>query len=347
MNNAVLDGVVMMILISCIISSIATDQAARQLKLSEDTGELAETDKQKGDDEKIMVLVNGSDRLEGLVGAAVMMRNAKLNRGLIGLNVVNDADLSQQAQESSRRCLMEAERIAAASDVGMQTQSRLAVNFVNGTVHAMHENDASEIVMGLHRRRSNVGGSFYGRFAEGLVESMPRQLVIVNFLIPINTITRIVVAVPERAEYENGFNRWMERLARMAREIGCKIVFHATEHTNTFIMRYMKRFYQGVRAEYQLLESWDDLLMVSGDISFEHLFVVVTARPGSLSYQNSFEQLPDQIIRYFSNNSLMIVFPDQQGETVDNTLFSEPMTHSYTGNSKVSNWLSNWIGKMG
>ena len=347
MNNAVLDGVVMMILISCIISSIATDQAARQLKLSEDTGELAETDKQKGDDEKIMVLVNGSDRLEGLVGAAVMMRNAKLNRGLIGLNVVNDADLSQQAQESSRRCLMEAERIAAASDVGMQTQSRLAVNFVNGTVHAMHENDASEIVMGLHRRRSNVGGSFYGRFAEGLVESMPRQLVIVNFLIPINTITRIVVAVPERAEYENGFNRWMERLARMAREIGCKIVFHATEHTNTFIMKYMKRFYQGVRAEYQLLESWDDLLMVSGDISFEHLFVVVTARPGSLSYQNSFEQLPDQIIRYFSNNSLMIVFPDQQGETVDNTLFSEPMTHSYTGSSKVSNWLSNWIGKMG
>jgi Kef-type K+ transport system membrane component KefB len=347
MNNAVLDGVVMMILISCIISSIATDQAARQLKLSEDTGELAETDKQKGDDEKIMVLVNGSDRLEGLVGAAVMMRNAKLNRGLIGLNVVNDADLSQQAQESSRRCLMEAERIAAASDVGMQTQSRLAVNFVNGTVHAMHENDASEIVMGLHRRRRNVGGSFYGRFAEGLVESMPRQLVIVNFLIPINTITRIVVAVPERAEYENGFNRWMERLARMAREIGCKIVFHATEHTNTFIMRYMKRFNQGVRAEYQLLESWDDLLMVSGDISFEHLFVVITARPGSLSYQNSFEQLPDQIIRYFSNNSLMIVFPDQQGETVDNTLFSEPMTHSYTGSSKVSNWLSNWIGKMG
>jgi hypothetical protein len=347
MNNAVLDGVVMMILISCIISSIATDQAARQLKLSEDTGELAETDKQKGDDEKIMVLVNGNDRLEGLVGAAVMMRNAKLNRGLIGLNVVNDADLSQQAQESSRRCLMEAERIAAASDVGMQTQSRLAVNFVNGTVHAMHENDASEIVMGLHRRRSNVGGSFYGRFAEGLVESMPRQLVIVNFLIPINTITRIVVAVPERAEYENGFNRWMERLARMAREIGCKIVFHATEHTNTFIMRYMKRFNQGVRAEYQLLESWDDLLMVSGDISSEHLFVVITARPGSLSYQNSFEQLPDQIIRYFSNNSLMIVFPDQQGETVDNTLISEPMTHSYTGSSKVSNWLSNWIGKMG
>ena len=347
MNNAVLDGVVMMILISCIISSIATDQAARQLKLSEDTGELAETDKQKGDDEKIMVLVNGSDRLEGLVGAAVMMRNAKLNRGLIGLNVVNDADLSQQAQESSRRCLMEAERIAAASDVGMQTQSRLAVNFVNGTVHAMHENDASEIVMGLHRRRRNVGGSFYGRFAEGLVESMSRQLVIVNFLIPINTITRIVVAVPESAEYENGFNRWMERLARMAREIGCKIVFHATEHTNTIIMRYVKRFYQGVRAEYQLLESWDDLLMVSGDISFEHLFVVITARPGSLSYQNSFEQLPDQIMRYFSNNSLMIVFPDQQGEAVDNTLFSEPMVHSYSGSSKVSNWLSNWIGKMG
>lgn len=316
MNNAVLDGVVMMILISCIISSIATDQAARKIKLEEETsaGGAGEEDKQKKtDDELIMVPINEPQNIESLVNTAIMMRNHKLNRGLICLNVVNDADMSGVAQEHSRKCLAAAERIAAAVDVGVQSQSRLAVNFVNGVIHAMRENNASEIIIGLHRRRTLVD-SFYGRFAEGLVEGTARQIIIVNYLIPVNTIHRIIVAVPERAEYESGFYRWVERLSRMAGEIGCRISFHGTEQTINLIRHHLRRHHQSVRAEYFLLDSWDDLLLLSKDVSFDHLFVVVTARPGTISYQKSFTQLPKQILSYFSNNSLMIVFPDQNGE---------------------------------
>lgn len=341
MDNAVLDGVVMMILISCIISSIATDQASRQIKLAGDMA-AGGGDSDAGDDEKIMVIVQSSDNIPALVTSAVMMRNAKLNRGLIGLNVINDANISSKVQEKSRSCLVQAEKVAAACDVGMQTQSRLAVNFVNGTVHAMLENDASEIVMGLHRQRS-MADSFYGRFAEGLIVNMRRQLVIVNFLEPVNTIRRIVVAVPERAEYENGFYRWVDRLSRMASEIGCRIVYHATESTNSLIMRHVKDNYESVRADYQIMDSWDDLLKLSGDINSDHLFVVITARPGTLSFQSSFAQLPKQLLRYFSNNSLMIVFPDQQGGRSDVPTFSAPINHSYSTHSKVNNWLSNWI----
>jgi hypothetical protein len=75
------------------------------------------------------------------------------------------------------------------------------------------------------------------------------------------------------------------------------------------------------------------------------LFVVVTARPGTLSYQHSFVQLPKLILRYFSNNSLMIVFPDQHGETEDNPTFSAPNNHTYSTDSRVNNWLSNWINE--
>ncbi|MCM1313362.1 MAG: cation:proton antiporter [Bacteroides sp.] len=349
MNNAVLDGVVMMILISCIISSIATDQAARKMKLEEETsaGNVGEEDKKTSDDELIMVPINEPQNIEALVNTAIMMRNHKLNRGLICLNVVNDADQSGLAQEHSRKCLAAAERIAAAVDVGVQSQSRLAVNFVNGVIHAMRENNASEIIIGLHRRRTLVD-SFYGRFAEGLVEGTARQIIIVNYLIPVNTIHRIIVAVPERAEYESGFYRWVERLARMAGEIGCRISFHGTELTLNLIRHYLRRHYQSVRAEYSLLDSWDDLLLLSKDVSFDHLFVVVTARPGTISYQKSFAQLPKQILSYFSNNSLMIVFPDQNGEASDNLTFSEPHRMQLASeNSRISAWLSKWISNMG
>lgn len=350
MNNAVLDGVVMMILISCIISSIATDQAARKMKLEEETstGNAGEEEKQsRNDDELIMLPINDPQNIEPLVNTAIMMRNQKLNRGLICLNVVNDADQSGLAQAHSRKCLAAAERIAAAADVGMQSQSRLAVNFVNGVIHAMRENNASEIIIGLHRRRTLVD-SFYGRFAEGLVEGTARQIIIVNYLIPVNTIHRIIVAVPERAEYESGFYRWVERLSRMAGEIGCRICFNGTEQTLNLIRSHLRRHYQSVRAEYSLMDSWDDLLLLSKDISFDHLFVAVTARPGTISYQKSFTQLPKQILSYFSNNSLMIVFPDQNGEASDNLTFSEPHGKQLTsGGSRITAWLSKWISNMG
>ncbi len=346
MNNAVLDGVVMMILISCVISSIATDRAAQHLKLAEDA-EGAKSGKPKGDDEKIMVLLDQSDKIENLVGTAVMMRNAKLNRGLIGLHVVNDAELSEQVQENSRRCLAEAVKVAASADVSMQTQSRLAVNFVNGTVHALRENDASEIVMGLHRHRSKAN-AFYGRFAEGLIGAMNRQIVLVNFTMSVNTIRRIVVAVPERAEYESGFYRWVERLARMANEIGCIIDFHAPERASSLIRRYMENLHKSVRTDYHLLDSWDNMLKISESVNDDHLFVIITARPATLSFQNVFTQLPKQLLRNFSHCSLMIIYPDQSVETESNTTFSAPINHSkYASNSKVTDWLSKWIGKMG
>ena len=346
MNNAVLDGVVMMILISCIISSVATDQAARRMKLEEENAENKEKEN-KGDDEKILIPIKEPNSAQMLINTAILMRNQKLNRGFICLNVVNDADISGVAQEQSRRCLNTAEQIAAAADVHIQTQSRLAVNFVNGVIHAMRENDASEIIIGLHHKRT-ISDSFFGDFTQGLINGMTRQLIIVNFLIPINTIRRIKVAVPERAEYENGFYRWIDRLARMTNEIGCRIDFHATEKTIGLIRQYMKQKYSNVMAEYQLLESWDDLLMLSAEISFDHLFVIVTSRPGSISYQESFTLLPKQIFKYFANNSLMIVFPDQYGESTENFTFSNPHGKRLApSGSIVTRWLSKWIGKMG
>ena len=152
MNNAVLDGVVMMILISCIISSLATDQAKMKVE-NEDTGKKVRRDSTSRDDEKILIPINEPSNIGTLMSTAFMMRNQQLKRGLICLNIINDADLSDKTQAHSRECLEMATQLASAADVPVQTQTRLAVNFVTATIHALRENDASELLIGLHRQR--------------------------------------------------------------------------------------------------------------------------------------------------------------------------------------------------
>lgn len=255
--------------------------------------------------------------------------------------------MSDKIQSHSKECLDLAARYATAADVPVQTQTRLAVNFVTATVHAFHENNASEVLIGMHRKRSD-DGSFFGMFATGLVDKLSRQITIVSMTVPANTIRNIVVAVPEKAEFEKGFYRWINRIARIAEDLGCTITFYATEATNQLIFGYMKERHKAARSEYELLESWNDFTALRHELNDDSLFVVVTARMGSISYQSSFTQIPQQIQSCFANNSLMIIYPDQMDESNDMLVFADPHNiDRTTPPNKISQWLSKWIGEMG
>ena len=316
MNNAVLDGVVMMILISCIISSFATDFAAKRLKVEEKLiarkSRDARRDSTSRDDEKILIPIKEPSNIATLMSAAIMMRNQKLNRGLICLNMINDADVSRAAQAESKECLDIAIKVAAASDVPVQTQTRLAVNFVTAAIHAMRENDASEMLIGLHHKR-HPNDSFLGMFAQGLIENMNRQLIIVNFKIPANTIRKIVVAVPEKAEFEKGFYRWINRIARMAEDLGCTIEFHALPVTERLIKDYMQDRHQSARSAYKTMLSWDEFGKLKDEVADDQLLVAVSARRGGISYQRALGKLPLVLQREFTHCSLMLIYPDQEG----------------------------------
>jgi len=58
------------------------------------------------------------------------------------------------------------------------------------------------------------------------------------------------------------------------------------------------------------------------NVNEDHLFVVITARKGTISYQPSFDGLPEQLNRFFRSNSLMVIFPDQYGAPQNIMTFS-------------------------
>ena len=348
MTGEVLDGVVVTILLSCIISSVVTDQAAKALRLSIDTGTQAASrrDSTPQDDEKILIPVNEPESIPNIMHTAFMMRNRQLNRGLICLNIINDSDLSQRTREHGRQCLEMASQLAAAADVPMQTQTRLAVNFVTATIHALRENDASEILIGLHRKRK-PGDSFFGLFAQGLVNDMLRQLTIVHLRIPANTIRKIIVAIPPKAQYERGYYRWVNRVARIAEDLGCVIEFYATEETAQTLVAYMTERHGSVRAEYETLYTWADFLALRHEVKEDHLFVVITARRGSISWHKTFTQLPLQLEQHFSHTSLLVIYPDQQDESHESFLEGTSSRSRSLGpaNNAITRWLSRWIAE--
>ena len=319
-DDTMLNGVVIMILFTCIISSIITERSAKRLVLQ---GDAVHHNKDGQDDEKILLPVKYPELAEGLLNVAIMMRNQKLNRGLVALNIVYDDINRHDNQERGRRLLNDLIRQASASDVRMQTQVRVAANIANGIKHAFKEFDASEIIMGLHIHKE-ISPKFWGEFAQSLYNGLNRQIIFVRLKQPLNTLRCIKVAVPSRAEFEAGFTRWLERLARLAGNLDCRILFYARKDCNDMISDFIRSRHPSVRAEYETMEHWNELPHLASHMNDDHLMVFVTSRKGNISYKTAFEKLPKEIEQYYAGKSLMIVFPDQYGDRSDSMTFAEP-----------------------
>ena len=185
-DDEILNAVVMMILFTCIISTIVTEQSAQQITLRDK--ELPQEDEK--DDEKILIPMKYPEYATRLVNLALMMRNPKLGRSLVGLSVVYDDDEMRRNQEAGQRLLEHMQQYTAATDVKMQTQVRVAANIANGIKHAFKEFRASEIIIGMHMHKE-VSAKFWGEFHQSLFNGLNRQIVMARLKQPLSTIRRI------------------------------------------------------------------------------------------------------------------------------------------------------------
>lgn len=340
-NDDMLNGVVIMILFTCIISSLLTDWSSRKIILRDKELPEAE-DEKKGNDEKILIPVRYPEYADNLMDLALLVRNQKLNRGLVCLNVVYDDKDMRYNQEQGRLLLDHCSQLAAATDVRTQTQVRIAANIANGIKHAFNEFQCSEIIIGMHMHPER-SPKFWGEFHQSLFNGLSRQIIMARVIQPLNTIRRIQVAVPSRAEFEPGFYRWLERLSRMAGNLDCRIQFHGRTETLALINEYIQNRHHEVRADYAVMNHWNEMPQLAAQISHDHMLVVVTARKGTVSYKTALERLPEEITRFFSGTNLMIIFPDQYGDSSGEQLtFAEPQHQEEISAYEA---FSQWIRK--
>ena len=335
LNDDVLNGTIILILVTCIFSSFTTERASRKIAL---TNKNVSNEDKTADDEKILIPVEQKETANELVKMGIMMRNNKLNRGIIGLNVVLDDLNLAYNQEKGKNTLEYMEMTANAANVRMIVQSRIATNITNGISHAFKEYSASEIIMGMHEGHGNTK-NFWGNITQNLFNDISRQIMIVRCLQPINTFRRIQVAVPKKAEFEPGFYRWLERLARLAANLNCRIQFHGNRGTLSLINEYIQNRHSDVRAEYVAFEDWDELPKLAINVNDDHLFVIVTARKGTVSYLPSFESLPEQLTRFFNSNSMMIIFPDQYGDVSGMTFTKLQLSEEHSPYQFFRQWM--------
>ena len=340
LNDDVLNGTVLLILVTCVVSSLITERAAKKLAMDSEPGKESSTET-----EKILVSLANPDTIEDMMNLSLVIRDTKLKDNLLALHVINDDSTSDNLRMRSKRYLEKAAMTTTAANVSLKQLTRYDLNIASGIIHSVKENEVTSIITGLHRK-ANITDSYFGMLAGNLLKGLNCEIIISKFLIPVNTIKRIVIAVPPKAEYESGFPRWLEHFCRMGSTLGCRVHFFANEQTTVRLQTWIKKRHKQVLTDFSLLEDWNDLLVLTGQVSYDHLLVIISARPGTISYDNSFEKLPRQLGKYFSNNSLIVLYPNQSGEPLDSSFFSKLYTDTETRHyEKVGKWVYKWFKK--
>ena len=337
LNEDVLNGTVLLILVTCVVSSFITERAARKIAMCEAHLEEERT----VEAERILIPVANPDTIEYLMNLSLLIRDTKQKDNLLALNVINDNNTSEGLELRGKRYLERAAMITASADVPLRQITRYDLNIASGIIHTAKEYEVTDVIIGLHRK-VNIVDSFFGMLAENLLKGLHREVMIAKFLIPINTIRRIIIAVPPKAEYEAGFQKWVEHFCRMGGTLGCRVHFFANEETTVQLQALVKKKYGQTLTDFSRLDDWGDLLILTGQVNYDHLLVVISARRGSISYDSSFEKLPAQLSKYFSNNSLIVLYPDQLGEPQDAVSFSNPRNEAQHY-EKVGKWVYKWF----
>ena len=147
LNEDVLNGTVLLILVTCVVSSFITERAARRVAMDE--AHLEESDSSRVP-EKILIPVANPATIEYLMCLSLLIRDPKQKDNLVALNVINDHTESDRLEQQGKRYLERAAKIAASAGLQLQCISRYDLNIAAGIIHTAREYDATDVVIGLH-----------------------------------------------------------------------------------------------------------------------------------------------------------------------------------------------------
>ncbi|MDO7877461.1 cation:proton antiporter [Hymenobacter sp. ASUV-10] len=304
LDEDVLNGTILLILISCAISSFQVERAARALALQEESATPGTDDS----GEKILITMAYPDTVVDLVDFGLLLRPRKSTVPVYALHIVSDDEADAQ-EAAGKKMMDQAQMHAAATENTLLPLLRYDASRSNGIIYSIKEQKITSTLLGLHRDAD--ADNLLGPVAAKVLESTIEELFVYQPRQPLNTLTRIVAVVPPLAEQEVGFGHWLGTLRTIAKEAGLPLALYAAPATLQALREANVTDTALNNVQYSTFENWDDFLIFSKEVRANDLFLIVSSRPGHVSYLRQLARLPYYLDRYFRENSFLLLFPHQ------------------------------------
>ncbi|MCQ2329641.1 MAG: cation:proton antiporter [Paludibacteraceae bacterium] len=299
-DKDVLNGTIIMVFVSIIVSSMVTERAARKIAKS--------IKGNRGDDtetgiERVMISIGNPQTMRNLIEFGSLVKSKEFHNNLYALKITRSEDGISQGEEELRQ----ATEIAAENENILNSIIKQDINIANCMAQTADENEISDLIVGIHEK-ANIIDTFLGSMIKSLIEKTSER----NFMIfgarnSLPEMRRIVLYVPEGAEKEIGFMLWFSRIRNIAVQGKMKLLIGSNGDTLK-TMQGMKKMYKGVECKFT--DTSLDLKGLTDKISDRDLLTVIMARKHTISYNAELEKVPNFLSQH-SDISFLLIYPRQ------------------------------------
>lgn len=306
LNESVLNGTILMILVTCTIASFAAQKGAHNIAAQD----ISDKEENKKESEHILIPVSNEETVEELVNLSLAIKSPQNKNGLFALKVIDNHHSDEKALKQSRRVLQTAVNTAAATDTRMKDLLRYDLSVSNAIASVVKEREITDLVVGLHKEK-DIPAAFLGHIVESVLAESSVSTFIYKPAQPISTVRRHLIIIPELAEKEIGFNQIIFRLRNVTQNTGAATVFYGSEATLNALKKLLAK--KSGEASYIEFNDWDDFLIVFRDIKPDDMMWIILSRKEGLSYAPAMARIPKYLNKYFQANSFVLAYPVQAG----------------------------------
>jgi len=325
LNESVLNGTILMILVTCTIASFVAQRGAKNIALQEQSE--AEPEESEND-ERILIPVSNAETVEELTKLSLIIKSQKNKIGLYALSIIDQQSEDSISEKNAKKVLEKATKIAAATDNQLHDLLRYDLNVTNGISNVVKELKITDLLLGLHVKKG-ISDNFLGNLTEGVLTKCNTTTLIYKPSQPLATIKRHLIVVPKRAEKEIGFPFWLLKVWNIAKNTGSKLVFFAPPQTLKYIQEINQK--HPVESEFNEFSDWDDFLILARDVKPDDNLIIVLSRKERPSYQSNMAKVPSYLNKYFQAVNYILIYPiqtdvmDLPGVDLKNPSLMEPM----------------------
>jgi Kef-type K+ transport system membrane component KefB/mannitol/fructose-specific phosphotransferase system IIA component (Ntr-type) len=302
-DEAVLNGSIMMIVVTCILGPWVVERSGRRVGLQEEQNPV-DTSRSP---QRVLVPISNPTTAQDLLDLALIIRAPGSTEPLYPLTVVPaDPDRSAENVATAERMLSHAVAYAAGADVPVIPVTRMDHNFASGIARGAAETRSSTLVMGWDGKRSGRRGVF-GTVLDQVLEETRQQVIVAKLGHPLNTTRRLVVLIPHGSNHLPGFGESVRTLKLMANRMGASIRGLSVEAPAAPFRQLFQTIRPDVPTTMERRASWREAVEALGrDLAPDDLVVVLSSRRGSVPWTPVLERLPGRLADLVPESFIMI-----------------------------------------
>ncbi len=316
-DEYILNGTIILILLTCIVASFVIQKAAKQIASAEEDEDIIPSELGHYAQEKILVPIADASNIGKHIELAMLLKDNKSVNSISLLGVMPNNEQAERNIIIFKKNLQEQLSDAVAADMKVDVIATIDHNVAGGIVRTARETMADIVILGWPGK-TGILEKLVGDKVDLIIKNMDKNLFICHIEKDMISHKRIVVVSPPLAEKELGFDVWVNKIVKLSQELSLPVIHYGHPETQSLIANQKK-----LNANFLFKEftNWSDPLSYANEVKDDDIFVFVSAHPGYISHIPVLDNMPTRLERQFPDITRIVIFPKRY--TIDMLMESD------------------------